>query len=102
MNTLFYVFHGAMVPAYIKNNDDARIHYLNNRTTFKRVARVDADTLSKVYELTNHVDTDWNENSEVTMLVERARSTSIGDLIAKVTDDAIDFFMVGNYGFEEI
>ena len=61
------------------------IYYLNNAQDV-------------AYRLTNHIDTDWRENKEVTGLTENARSTSVGDVI-QIGDD---FFEVGMMGFEKI
>ena len=56
---------------------------------YTHVADVDAPGLDKVFELTNHINSSWYENSGVTCLVE-GRSTSTGDVI--VREDGAKFF----------
>ena len=41
------------------------------------------DSLDEIFRLTNHIEGAWWENSEVTWLKERSRSTSVGDVIVK-------------------
>ena len=69
---------------------------------FTHVADVELPNLDDAqdvaYRLTNHIDTDWRENEEVTVLTETARSTSVGDVI-QVGDR---FLRVGMMGFEEL
>lgn len=52
------------------------------------VAEVNAETIEKAFELTNHITCAWWDNPEVTM-VKKSRSTSVGDII--VTDDGVFF-----------
>ncbi len=63
-----------------------------------KVAEVDSNDREKAFELTNHLTHDWTTNSEVTPLVPRPRSTSVGDVME------IDgkFYMVANCGYKEI
>ena len=69
---------------------------------FTHVADVELPDLNDAqdvaYRLTNHIDTDWRENEEVTALSDKARSTSVGDVIQVGNE----FFMVGMMGFEKI
>ena len=49
---------------------------------FKHVATVDCENLEHVFQVTNHIDHSWTENSEVVCLYNKnPRSTSVGDII---------------------
>lgn len=48
---------------------------------YEPVAIVNCTELDVAYELTNHIDCSWQENEEVEALKDRARSTSVGDVI---------------------
>ena len=53
---------------------------------YRYVATVESDDLDKVYELTNHIDSDWQENDRVTVAKNaRNRSTSVGDVLINST-----------------
>lgn len=49
--------------------------------TFTHVANVECDRHGEVFRLTNHIDDDWGNNKGVEALVERRRSTSVGDVV---------------------
>ena len=67
------------------------------------VAQVYADDLEEVYLLSQHDrDGSWLAREEVTPLVTRARSTSVGDVILPMTDDTLDWQVVGSYGFLDL
>ena len=67
--------------------------------SFQLVAEVDSLDLNKVFELTNHIDHDWTENSEVNLISNRTpRSTSVGDVI--VVEDK--HFLVEPVGWKEV
>jgi len=58
----------------------------NNESHYRYVATVQSDDLDKVYELTNHIDSDWQEGSRVTVAKgAKTRSTSIGDVLINST-----------------
>lgn len=63
------------------------------------VATVEADSLQEVYRLTNHIETDWQQNPGVTPIGNRNRSTSVGDVIVDSEDKES---MVASFGFTEI
>lgn len=48
---------------------------------FALVATVNTDSRDKAYELTNHIHRPWPMNDGVVAHVERARSTSVGDVV---------------------
>lgn len=49
--------------------------------TLTPVAEVDTDDADEAFQLTNHIDSSWLENEKVKPLVEKARSTSVGDVL---------------------
>lgn len=65
---------------------------------YELVALVDTDDLDLAYQLTNHIDQPWTQNSGVTALTDRPRSTMIGDIIIN-SDGA---FVVAGVGFESL
>lgn len=65
---------------------------------YSKVAEVQSNDLEVAFELTNHIDSSWQENKGVTSFAERARSTSVGDLCIK--DDEV--FVVSAIGFEKL
>ena len=72
---------------------------LPTESSFQLVAEVDSLDLNKVFELTNHIDHDWTENSEVNLISNRTpRSTSVGDVI--VVEDK--HFLVEPVGWKEV
>lgn len=68
---------------------------------FELVAKVRAADLDGAYELTNHIDHPWQENAGVQALgkaADRARSTSVGDVIYSVLDN--EYHEVASVGFK--
>lgn len=73
---------------------------------FTHVADVQVDPDKDVYEKldicfekTNHIDRSWTQNENVRPLVQRARSTSVGDVIEEPTGKR---WIVASMGFTEI
>lgn len=62
------------------------------------VAEVDTNDMDDVFRLTNHISHSWTENEEVTAVIERVRSTSVGDIL--VNDNGT--FIVAGCGFEQL
>ena len=63
---------------------------------FTHVADVNTDNKDTAFNLTNHIDTSWQENKNVNPASDRReRSTSIGDIF--VCDDAV--YAVEGHGF---
>lgn len=57
---------------------------------FTCVAYVETNHVGAVFALTNHIDSDWTTNPEVTLVVKGGlRSTSVGDVI--VADNGADY-----------
>lgn len=65
---------------------------------YKKVAEVESEDLEKAFELTNHIDKEWQSNKEVTAFSNKARSTSVGDLCVKNNE----VFLVSSIGFEKM
>ena len=65
---------------------------------YTKVAVVDATCIEQVFELTNHIHSDWTDNPEIKELPEgRAmRSTSVGDVVRDRL--ANTFFLVDRVG----
>jgi hypothetical protein len=63
------------------------------------VAIVDSEVLEKVFELTNHIDTQWWDNDGVEVVGDNHhRSTSVGDIV--VTNEGT--FRCENMGWHEL
>lgn len=65
---------------------------------YQQVARISVDDLERAYYLTQHLENDWTENSLVHALVDRCRSSMVGDIFIR---DGILYF-VDVVGFREI
>ena len=81
------------------------LHQSRDGQTYRPVARVTVEgtnrnaLLEGAYRLTNHVDRDYGEHTEVEMLVEGgARSTSVGDLLVS----RLGVYRVANVGYETV
>lgn len=68
-------------------------------SNYRMVAEVETDALGMVFQLTNHIDKEWQENEGVKAYTDKARSTSVGDLIE---DENGKLWMVAGIGFEEV
>ena len=66
--------------------------------TADQVASVETDSLEYAYVMTNHIDHDWLSNRCVTPHVDRARSTSMGDIMQM--EDT--YFVVQDIGFRKL
>ena len=63
------------------------------------VAIVDSEVLEKVFELTNHIDSQWWDNDGVEVVGDNHhRSTSVGDIV--VTNEGT--FRCENVGWHEL
>lgn len=68
---------------------------------YQSVANVKTDTLDSVYELTNHIHSNWTTNDNVIALHgDQHRSTSIGDLIKDMSTK--ELFIVERCGFRKL
>lgn len=48
---------------------------------YSEVAHVEAETIDRVFPLTNHIESDWTQGEAVKALAGPARSTSMGDIV---------------------
>jgi len=65
---------------------------------FKHVANVICKHLGEAFQNTNSIDHHWSENTNVEVIGELSRSTSVGDFFN--VDGA--WFVVGNFGFNDV
>lgn len=63
-----------------------------------KVADVEARSLNQVFELTNHIESDWTENEGVSAVPGRHRSTSVGDVYLSGSD----FYCVAMMGLRKL
>ena len=47
---------------------------------YRLVAEVDSEDLEHIFRLTNHIENDWWENEGI-KVIEKSRSTSVGDMV---------------------
>jgi hypothetical protein len=66
---------------------------------YKHVADVVASDVDKVFELTNHIDHNWEDNHGVKPIQVGNRSTSVGDIV--VDTDAKIKFLCESAGWSE-
>jgi len=67
-----------------------------NLQNYEMVALVETDDIDRAYRLTNHIDQNWGENPGVWVRYgAKNRSTSMGDVIADMQNDAFYCDMVG-------
>lgn len=66
---------------------------------FKLVAIVEAEQVEATYQLTNHIDRQWQDNDGVTYAAEGPqRSTSVGDVV----ESEAGFYVVAPVGFRQV
>jgi hypothetical protein len=65
---------------------------------YQKVARISVYDLNQAYYLTQNIDNDWTENSLVDTLVDRCRSTMVGDIFMFRGT----MYMVDQIGFTEM
>lgn len=68
---------------------------------YEDVATIDTNDMDEAYMKSQHLQQSWTENEGVEMLVERVRSTSVGDIL-KVGGVAGDLYVVVPSGFEKL
>jgi hypothetical protein len=62
---------------------------------YEMVAEVQADTLEKVFQLTNHIDYDWRLVRDVIPTDAAKRSTSVGDVVREIGGDTYECMSCG-------
>ena len=75
--------------------DTVRRLYDGSRDTYRKVAELTTDDLDDIYRDTNHIERDWRENESVFWATDKARSTSVGDVIVTRAGT----YMVAGIGF---
>lgn len=65
---------------------------------YEFVAEVEADALGQVFELTNHIYSDWTKNDGVKATAGPKRSTSVGDIIMSPSS----YFVIAPVGLRPI
>lgn len=77
---------------------------LNTEGAYSPVAFVyNIDNIGKTFELTNHIDRSWTENTTNVTELEKGkgkRSTSVGDIVLDAENEKI--FVVSSFGFTEL
>ena len=66
---------------------------------YDEVAEVETSNLDLAYELTNHIDQSWPDNTGVTAFRENPKSTSVGDVLAH-PDGKV--YLVASMGFMQM
>lgn len=91
----FAVWHNDK-PSFMDNSDKTLANFPEG---FTFVAHVDTTEVGAVFQLTNHIYSDWTENPEVSMVVKGpVRSTSVGDV---VTDGQGGYWSVQGIGLRK-
>ena len=67
---------------------------------YKFVAVVDASNIDDVFEATNHIRSDWQENDNVQSFGQDNRSTSVGDIVINM--DTLESYLCDSFGWKEI
>jgi hypothetical protein len=68
---------------------------------YTKVAVVEADNLGDTFRITNNIEESWTHNPEVReLLVQRPRSTSVGDVVVSNDEDKV--FLCACMGWDEI
>lgn len=95
MNNNMTVFHAKKLVGFIFPDSDLP----KFPAEYVEVGTVDTDSLDEAYALTQNVESFWGLNNKTAAKFLQCRSTSVGDVI-KTSEGK--FFMVANFGFEEI
>ena len=88
--------------ANVRMNADAKdVREAFEKGEYNIIADLEVVDLDDAFEKSNHIADDWTKNKEVTsMSSDRARSTSVGDILAD--PDSGEYFIVKPAGFEKI
>lgn len=91
----FIVYHNKNLGNLMRENPNLKFP-----ENYTKIAVVEADNLDMVFQLTNHIHNHWQENPECIMVTERARSTSVGDVIQDFSENR--FWLVAPIGWVEM
>lgn len=78
--------------------EQAAIKELLNLSMYRKVAEIRTDDLEQAYKLSNSIDYYWGENAEVTLLNEKNKSSSVGDIFVQDNKG----YVVATMGFNEL
>lgn len=70
---------------------------------YTHVADVYTSRKENAYKLTNHISGSWQDNDGVVPFgdaIKRAKSTSVGDVLAVEVPNGFELFVVASFGFE--
>ncbi len=85
-----------------RREPDAMTNFIReHKGSYKAVAEVDTDDLEYAYMQTNNINTNWCENTDVSVIdpqITEFRSTSVGDIMIRNEE----MFVVANCGFDKI
>jgi hypothetical protein len=102
MTMTFRVFHAKSDPDTGRIKGGFGFEAVTFPDDYTHVCDVDAPVMGAVFQLTNHIDHPWTENTEVSFPARvdrtRLRSTSVGDVI----QDGNDFYAVAPSGFVKL
>ena len=91
---VFGIYHRRRMIPWLYKNEPAPV-----RDDFTLVAHVEVGSLDDAFRITQHIDDDWTSAPGVQMHVERARSSSVGDVF-QTPDGAL--YRVAPMGFEPV
>lgn len=70
---------------------------------YTEVAKVMTDNLERAFESTQHINENWLDSGIVyEKLVEKARSTSVGDVLKVSRGNYSDYYIVAGMGFTKV
>lgn len=94
----FFVFHTKSWALNTMLHFDDEGTFKPHMEDYKHVASVFASDIEEVFRDTNHIDREWWENENV-ILVEKSRSTSVGDVIV---DNKLNVFVCAGCGWNKV
>lgn len=104
-NEVIEVYHFDMDSAmhtgkglYFRHPEAEDVRDLAEKGIYHKVAEVKTNDLVEALKYTSHVDKRWEENNQVIVFTQKARSTSVGDLCIK----GEEVFVVNSGGFEKL
>lgn len=96
MKQQFDVFH-KLASSFMDNTDAELAAFPTN---FRHVATVEVEDVGQVFQVTNHIDSNWTENPEVLWSASKQiRSTSVGDVYRSI--DGTKRYAVQSIGLRE-
>lgn len=87
---------------HAKNWHMANLNVVHSFDDYEPVAMVESDNLEKVFELTNHIESNWTMNMQVAAVRSQLRSTSVGDIVLVCNDEGNKYWICRSRGWEEL